>query len=106
MISKTDQARKVTAYGYDALERLTSATQDAVTGGLNLVTSYGYDEVGNRISQTDANSHTTTYAYDSWDAACQRTLPAGSRRATPTTAAGNEDNTDFNGKTTTYTYDT
>jgi hypothetical protein len=34
-------------------------TQDAVQGGLNLVTSYGYDEVGNRVSQTDANQHTT-----------------------------------------------
>jgi RHS repeat-associated protein len=28
------------------------------------VTSYGYDEVGNRVTQTDANGHTTSYAYD------------------------------------------
>ena len=45
--------------GYDALGRLTSVTQ--FLNGNPLVTSYGYDEVGNRISQTDANSHTTSY---------------------------------------------
>jgi YD repeat-containing protein len=45
--SKTDQAGKTTGYGHDSLGRLISVTQDV--GGLNLVTSYGYDEVGNRV---------------------------------------------------------
>ena len=31
---------------------------------LGQVTSYEYDEVGNRLSQTDANGHTTQFAYD------------------------------------------
>jgi len=33
VITKTDQAGKVTGYGYDALGRLTSVTQDAVQAG-------------------------------------------------------------------------
>ena len=104
--SKTDQAGKVTAYGYDALGRLTSVTQDAVSGGLNLVTTYGYDEVSNRISQTDANGHTTTYAYDQLGRRTGRTLPAGQSESYTYDVAGNlKTKIDFNGKTTTYAYD-
>jgi RHS repeat-associated protein len=104
--SKTDQAGKVTAYGYDALGRLTAVTQDAVTGGLNLVTTYGYDEVGNRISQTDANGHATTYQYDQLGRRISRTLPAGQSESYVYDSAGNlKTKTDFNGKTTTYAYD-
>jgi len=104
--SKTDQAGKVTAYGYDPLGRLTSVTQDAVQGGLNLVTTYDYDEVGNRISQTDANNHTTTYAYDQLGRRIGRTLPAGQSESYVYDSAGNlKSKTDFNGKTTTYAYD-
>jgi len=106
-VSKTDQAGKVTAYGYDALGRLTSVTQDAVTGGPNLLTQYGYDEVGNRISQTDANSHTTTYSYDQLGRRIGRSLPAGQSESYIYDSAGNlKSKTDFNGKTTTYAYDT
>jgi YD repeat-containing protein len=96
----------VTAYGYDDLGRLTSVTQDAVSGGLNLVTSYGYDEVGNRISQSDANGHTTTYAYDQLGRRTRRTLPAGQSESYTYNAAGNLlTHTDFNGHTTTFVYD-
>jgi RHS repeat-associated protein len=105
-ISKTDQAGKVTAYGYDALGRLTSVTQDAVTGGLNLLTQYGYDEVGNRISQTDANGHSTTYSYDQLGRRVGRSLPAGQSESYIYDSAGNlKSKTDFNGKTTAYAYD-
>ncbi len=45
MTAKLDQAGKETDYGYDALGRLTSVTQDPANaqnpGGLNLVTRYG-----------------------------------------------------------------
>ena len=82
-------------------------TQDAVQGGLNLVTTYGYDEVGNRISQTDANNHTTTYAYDKLGRRISRTLPLGQSESYTYDTAGNlKTKTDFNGKTTTYSYDT
>jgi len=106
IVQKTDQAGKVTGYGYDALGRLTSVTQDDVTGGLNLVTTYGYDEVGNRIAQTDANGHTTTYSYDQFGRRLGRTLPMAQSETYTYDAAGNlKAHTDFNGKTTTYAYD-
>jgi YD repeat-containing protein len=54
---------------------LTSVTK--YLGTTPLVTSYGYDELGNRISQTDANQHTTTYAYDQLGRRSSRTLPMG-----------------------------
>ena len=60
--------------------RLTSVTQTLNPGTANaqtLVTSYGYDEVGERISQTDANNHTTLYSYDKLGRRSSRTLPAG-----------------------------
>ncbi len=82
-------------------------TQDAVAGGLNLVTSYGYDEVGNRISQTDANQHTTTYSYDNLGRRTSRKLPPGQAESYAYDAAGKlKTKVDFNGKTTTYAYDT
>jgi len=104
--SNTDPAGKVTVYGYDDLGRLTSVTQDAVQGGLNLVTHYGYDEVGNRISQTDANGHATTYSYDQLGRRIGRTLPAGQSESYTYDSNGNlKTKTDFNGKITTYSYD-
>jgi RHS repeat-associated protein len=104
--SKTDQAGKVTAYGYDSLGRLTSVTQDAVQGGLNLVTTYGYDEVGNRISQADANQHRTKYEYDRLGRRAKGTLPAGQFETYSYDAGGNlQSKTDFNQHLTTYAYD-
>ena len=90
--------------------RLTSVTQTLNPGAANqqnLVTSYGYDEVGERISQTDANNHTTLFAYDQLGRRSSRTLPAGgTSEAYAYDAAGNlKSKTDFNGHTTTYTYD-
>lgn len=41
-----------------------SEPEDGLRVG-DLLTTYGYDELGNRISQTDANGHTTRFAYDS-----------------------------------------
>jgi YD repeat-containing protein len=102
--SKTDQAGKITQYGYDTVGRLTSVTQ--LLNGLPLVTSYGYDEIGNRLSQTDANTHTTLYAYDKLGRRTSRTLPAGQTETYGYDAVGNLiSKTDFNGHTTTYQHD-
>jgi RHS repeat-associated protein len=96
---------KVTQYGYDGIGRLTSVVQDAVSGGLNLLTQYAYDEVGDRITQTDANNHTTSYAYDQRGRRTQRALPLGQSESYTYDANGNVlTRTDFNGKTTTYAY--
>jgi YD repeat-containing protein len=70
------------------------------------LTKYTYDEVGNRLTQTDANSHTTSFAYDKLGRRTKRTLPLGMSEALAYDAAGNlQSKTDFNGKTTTYAYD-
>ena len=62
--------------------------------------------MGNRISQTDANSHTTTFAYDKLGRRTGARCRSACRRAMTYDAAGNlRAKTDFNGKTTTYTYD-
>ena len=75
-------------------------------GGLNLVTTYGYDELGNRIAQTDAANRATKYAYDPLGRRSQRTLPLGQSESYAYDANGNlSSKTDFNGHTTTYAYD-
>ena len=106
---KLDQAGVRTDYGYDGDSRLTSVTQYLNFGQANqqaLVTSYGYDEVGNRISQTDANQHTTKYVYDQLGRRISRSLPAGQSESYSYDAVGNlQQKVDFNGKTTTYAYD-
>ncbi|MCP4351205.1 MAG: RHS repeat protein, partial [Desulfobacterales bacterium] len=43
--------------------RLTKVTND-FGGPEQAEMSYGYDEVGNRISQTDPNLHVTKWVYD------------------------------------------
>jgi RHS repeat-associated protein len=104
--SRTDANSKVTQYGYDGIGRLTSVVQDAVSGGLNLLTQYTYDEVGDRMKQIDANNHATSYAYDQRGRRTQRALPLGQSESYTYDANGNLlTRTDFNGKTTTYTYD-
>lgn len=81
-------------------------TQNAVQGGLNLVTTYGYDEVGDRISQTDANNHITSYGYDPLGRRTGRKLPLGQSESYSYDSAGNlQAKIDFDGKTTAYAYD-
>jgi len=40
-------------------------------------TRFEYDELGNQLSQTDANNHTTSYTYDNAGRRLTRTLPLG-----------------------------
>lgn len=50
------------------------ATETAPNGG---VTTYGYDNAGNRTSVQNALGHTTTYIYDAAGRVTQETLPTG-----------------------------
>jgi RHS repeat-associated protein len=70
------------------------------------VTLYTYDAEGNRTSVTDANGHTTWYAYDERNRLTYTTNALGCVTAYTYDAAGNEiSETDANGHTTWYAYD-
>ena len=95
-INDTGNAQNSNTYGYDLLDRLTSAVLP------NLPFAYGYDAVGNRSSKT-VGSSTDTYAYG----------PTSNRLASITAQAGAVRNFSFdpNGSTTNdainqYAYDT
>lgn len=78
----------------------------AASATLNQQTQYGYDLAGNKISQTDANNHTTRYVFDVLNRRTKRTLPAGQFETYGCDDAGNKiSRTNFNGKTTTLGYD-
>ncbi len=69
-------------------------------------TEYGYNEVGNLISQTDANQHTTSYEYDGVGRRTAVILPMDQQSDMTYDAVGNlKTYTDFNHNTTTYNYD-
>jgi RHS repeat-associated protein len=121
-VSDTDQAGLTTRYAYDKLSRLTqvedgitaaqlTANPTAAFGTLGKVTSYAYDELGNKTSQTDAQGRITKWDYDNAGRIISRTLP-GSTTANPQTErfaydlVGNRvSHTDFNGKQTRWDYD-
>ena len=70
------------------------------------VTLYTYDPDGNRTSVTDANGHTTTYAYDMLDLLTHTTNALGYTTYLTNDPAGNKiAETDANGHTTWYAYD-
>lgn len=56
-------AASSTTYGYDALNRLTSAVVKNGSGAVTDSRSYTYDAIGNRTGQT-INGTTTSYTYD------------------------------------------
>jgi RHS repeat-associated protein len=111
-----DQMRQMTEYHYDALDRLDwiklPDTSQSVTGYSE---QYQYDEVGDKIAQTDANGHTTRMVYDLMGRVVQRILPAEPTGYTdPARQSEYSDYdplgrlwhmTDNNGLTTTFTYD-
>src|SRR4030095_13016947 len=70
------------------------------------VTRYSYDELGNQLTQTDANNHTTSYGYDNLGRRTTRTLPGRQGESLSYNAVGNlAHRTDFNGTVTGYIYD-
>jgi RHS repeat-associated protein len=102
--SETDQNGNSVAYGYDTLGRINKVT--LTSNGVAAVTSYGYDEAGNKTSQTDAQGRITKWAYDNANRVVGRTLPNGETESWQYDQAGNRiAHTDFAGKKTSYTVD-
>jgi RHS repeat-associated protein len=83
------------------LDRLT-----AVVDAKNYRMGYGYDEVGNLVSQTDANLHITKYEYDGLNRRTAVIRPLLQRSETSYDAIGRVKETkDFNGDVIKYGYD-
>ena len=104
MTSETDQAGRTTTFGYDAAGRLTQVMQ--YLSGEEIVTSYSYDEAGNKTGQTDPNGNTTAWEYDNMGRIVRHTLPEGMSETFAYDPNGNlKEKTDFNGDVTAYMYD-
>jgi len=118
-VADTDAQGRITRYGYDALGRLKTVVLPNPATGANpalvagaspdsgtLTTRYAYDEVGNKVSQTDAEGYNTRWEYDAMGRETARVLPEGQRETKQYNVAGElVAHTDFNGRTTRYTYD-
>jgi RHS repeat-associated protein len=70
----TPQTGYWTKYTYDAREKLTSVTQNAQASGSTQSRTYVYDWMGRIKSETNPESATTSYYYDS-DSTCGLNLP-------------------------------
>lgn len=129
--SETDHLGNKTTYEYDDAGRMTSRVEPrgnvqagtpseyewtytynaagqtlTETTPLGHVTTYVYDDAGNRTSATDANNHTTSYTYDAADRTLTETAADGGVTTYTYDVVGNKltQKNPLN-KTTTYTYD-
>jgi RHS repeat-associated protein len=102
-LSETDANGRVTSYTYDAVGRLRTVTQ--TVGGVAQVTTYGYDEVGNKTLQTDAETRQTRWEFDHAKRPTRRTLPLAQTESHVYDLAGNRiQTTDFLGRVLRFTY--
>jgi RHS repeat-associated protein len=83
-IANGADANLTQTFGYDALNRLTSAVAPGNTAG------FGYDAIGNRTSRTD-NGIATSYAYPTTSHRLQSAVSPGLSRSFSTNAVGNID---------------
>ena len=72
LLRHIDPNGNLTGYSYDGLNRLTLAVADlnrdgVLDLGVDVQASYGYDDNSRLFFQTDDNTNTTFYAYDSRD---------------------------------------
>ena len=73
---------------------------------MNQETIYGYNELGQQISQKDALNRETKFEYDKLGRRTKRILPLGQTETYSYSTIGNlQSKTDFNGKTTSFSYD-
>lgn len=105
LVSETYLSGKKMQYQYDPLGRLIKVIQ--FKNKQPLITTFAYDEAGNRISQVDASGRMTSWIFDALGRVLSRTLPL---LMTETFVYENKTghlirHTDFNQQTTTYQYD-
>jgi len=106
-IEEMDEEGRITSRTYDRLGRLVSVTQPEPSPGESQpMTTFTYDEAGNKLTQTDALNRTTSFKYDELNRVIQRVLPGGEWETIDYDAVGNiTARIDFNGDRTTYVYD-
>ena len=111
LISVVDQEGRETRYSYDEASILDPSGGiypsriSSVTDALNQVWTFDYDEVGNRIRQTNSNGNITRWEYDKRGRVIRRTLPLGMSEDFTYDVRGNlVSHKDFNGSTTTFEY--
>ena len=110
----TDPLSHSTRYGYDALNRQVSVTDPRGVSNVNnpatdleaYTTHTQYDAVGNTLALTDAQDNATTYTYDGLNRKLTETNQLSQTRNYTYDAAGNTLSlTDRDGRRTTYLYD-
>jgi YD repeat-containing protein len=111
--SETDQLGRVTSYKYDDAGDLVEVDQPAVPNPSNTaqmvtpVTKYTFDNFGDELTQTDANSNVTKYTYDENGNMLTETLPNGESESWTYDQFGRAlTHVDFDHNATGYTYDT
>jgi YD repeat-containing protein len=85
--SRLSSVGRTTSYGYDALSRQIAISNLAVQSAPLLQQAYTPD--GPLASLTDANNHTTSFAYDGFDRLATTTYPLGSMEVLGYDADGN-----------------
>ncbi|MEX2170785.1 MAG: RHS repeat-associated core domain-containing protein [Pirellulales bacterium] len=101
LLSAKDKAALGTTFAYDALGRRTSET-DANSHA----TRFTYDRVGNLLSLTDPEDNTTSWQYDSLDRVTRETNALGHARTFAYDIVGNlTKRIDREGRVTRYDYD-
>jgi RHS repeat-associated protein len=117
-VAETDEEGRTVRYQYDGVSRLTAVALPNATDGSNpapvngqfgtstAVTRYGYNEQGQKISQTDALGRITRWSYDQNGRNLTRTLPLGQIETMRYNTNGELDRkTTFNGDHIEYRYD-
>jgi YD repeat-containing protein len=82
LILKTEADGTPHQYEYDPIYRLATVVNNfrqgqAASNDTNVTTRYTYDANGNLVASTDANTHTTTFAFDPLDRLNTETNPLG-----------------------------
>jgi YD repeat-containing protein len=54
-------------YVYDAMNRIAAVNENGATSGVGVLASYGYDNLGRRVSLSRGNGTTTSSGYDGAD---------------------------------------